>query len=253
MKNIRLNQIEEKQLLKKLEQLNIEESRNRLKYERFSTDLIYFLKENRETTGYLSKTCPSRLKRKTQEILNDDEIDAVVIDDYDTLSEINDDVFINDKTTRPQTAHFHNKNNKIYINRRQSAPSLRSINHVSESPLIKNLNSNGSSTPVSPKEIIPSNCTTPIIQKKRNEDITKISTNNRYLINNNKFFKRKFSFDFINNTKITVNMSKDYIRKEKARIIYENKVNQNAELMAGLQRIQSAINIRVKQFRHNIT
>ena len=80
----------------------------------------------------------------------------------------------------------------------------------------------------------------------------KISTNNRYLVNNNKFFKGKCTFDFIDNTKIKINMSKNYMRKVKTRIMYENKVNENAEFLASLHKMQTAFDFKVKQFSETI-
>ena len=309
MKSLRMNKVEEKQLLKKLEQLNIEEARNRLKYDRLATDLIFFLKENRETTGYLSTTYPSH-KKSTKLLINKD-INEKTIDNNEE-NEINE--LSEKKHIRPLTANPNLLKTRLISLRRKSAPAHRIDHHerfshingtstpinrtsspndtITLSPVaspigknakknqiflneilevddkkkieaesveqtgIQNVNSSNNRTNNIQSKIVPSSASPEssklFSQTKQNDNTIKISTNNRYLMNNNKLFKGKFSFDFINNTRIRVSMSKSYIRKEKVRIIYENKVIENAKFLESLNKIQSVFDSRVKQFSQTI-
>ena len=360
MKSLRINQVEEKQLMKKLAQLNVEETKNRMKYERLSTDLIFFLKQNRETTGYFAKTHTKNEKKKIQQRQNEIEQE---LDEYFSDEDTNSSIANNNnkkKLIRPLTANPQSMRIKS-SNRRQSAPienfqneknarisngtstpinsnrltkDMRVVSpietqevsnynlnkkkkqkfkqeieleleeetesiEIDNNKLVKNIrphtanpnlnikaskisryeeglvtnhddikskikssNSTMSSTPPlpsTPVKFIPSSKDLLFMKTvdsqpklRRNEDTIKISTNNRYLVNNNKCFKGKYSFDFINNTKITINMSKNYIQKEKTRIMYENKVTENAEFLASLHKMQTVYDFKVKQFQATI-
>jgi hypothetical protein len=303
-RNLRVNLVEEKQLLKKLNQLNVEEARNRKKYDRLSTDLIYFLKQNRETTGYLSKNYSKNAKK--YEIEHHHQESVEILEDESII------VGNNKKLIRPQTAipsnirqfevnkkdkntcgtstpinSNHNENEivrmlspieltnmldenqqknkktqkfKEEFDKERLRPHTANPNLIIKTNKIKDETKSNSTqvdaTP--PLKFIPSSkeillmktLETPTTMQK--DSTIKISTNNRYLVNNNKIFKGKFTFDFIDNTKIKINMSKNYMRKVKTRIMYENKVNENAEFLASLHKMQTAFDFKVKQFSETI-
>ena len=304
-RNLRVNLVEEKQLLKKLNQLNVEETRNRRKYDRLSTDLIYFLKQNRETTGYFSKTYSKNVKKyeKQNEIVEKRETDEFFEDESILINNNNNKKFIRPQTANPiktsnikkngtstpinsnryemertlspielpnicdENHHKIKKTQKLKLEEDEDADKRKIRPHTANPHLVmktnkindenKSKNSSVDSTNL-PLKTIPSSKDILLMKtldketEVQKDSIIKISTNNRYLLNNNKFFKGKFTFDFINNTKITINMSKNYMRKVKTRIMYENKLIENAEFLASLHRMQTAFDFKVKQFNEAI-
>lgn len=321
--NLRSNKIEENLLMKRLKQLSLEEAKNRLQHERISVDLIYFLKDNRVTTGYYSdmflnyipdtdddniinslsninsNTVDSYKSRRlsvgniTPKKFNHQLIKKSNTDDCDDLTcgsasainicenmnnnnnlfnNTNDDendnvelfiktnnkkITFNNQSIRPHTA-FANVNEDLSITkRRKSAPlhhrstdsinvnfsNENSINNKNES-LNKNLSN--STTNLTDTNIFTSS------RSFHNNEIIKLSKGSKFIINNSKYLRRKYLYDFYNtNNVITPNLPKSFIQREKTRIINENKTNRNVQFISNLRRIQSNFDMRVKEFSQN--